>query len=152
MSEYVVPQTRISLRSELPAAYTSLLTASVGMQEHIEKPLAELLKLRVSQINGCSFCVDKHSRDAKAAGEDDRRLYALAAWEESAFFTARERIAFALAESITHVAETGVPDEVWEPAQKEFTSAELASVVGIVALMNALNRVGVTSRLVPADR
>lgn len=151
MSEYVVPQTRIALRSELPNAHRALLTAAAGAEEHIEPALAELLKLRVSQINGCSYCVDQHSRDARAGGEQERRLYALAAWRESPFFTARERVALELAESITHVAETGVPDEAWEPAQKEFTSAELASVVATVSIMNALNRFGVTSRLVPAD-
>lgn len=115
--------------------------------EETSLPLAtqELVKLRASQINGCGFCADMHSKDALAAGETTTRLNLVATWREATVFTDAERAALALAEEGTRIADaaTGVPDEVWENAAKHYNEEELAALVGIIAVINAYNRMNV---------
>jgi AhpD family alkylhydroperoxidase len=115
-----------------------------------EPRLRELVRIRASQINGCAFCVDMHSVDAQAAGEDDRRIFALAAWRESPFFDERERAALALTEAMTLLAERGVPDDVYETAAGHFGEDELGNLMGVIIAINAWNRVGVATALHPA--
>ncbi|WP_086820660.1 carboxymuconolactone decarboxylase family protein [Allokutzneria sp. NRRL B-24872] len=115
----------------------------------LPKTVLELVKLRVSQINGCAFCVDMHSHDLKKDGEADERLWAVAVWREAPFFTEQERAALDLAEAATRLDEHGVPDEVWEVAAKHFDEETLFALVAAVAQINAWNRYGVTLRLVP---
>ena len=115
-----------------------------------EPRLRELVRIRASQINGCAFCVDMHSVDAQAAGEDDRRIFALAAWRESPFFDERERAALALTEAMTLLAERGVPDDVYEAAAEHFGEDELGNLMGVIIAINAWNRVGVATALHPA--
>jgi AhpD family alkylhydroperoxidase len=105
----------------------------------------ELVKLRASQINGCGFCTDMHYKDAVAAGEDPVRLNMVAAWREAKAFTEAERAALELAEEGTRIADaaTGVPDDVWANAAKHYNEEELAALVGIIALINAYNRLNV---------
>ena len=148
VSDYVIPEQRINLRHGAPEAYAAMLAFATAVGEGLDPLLHDLVKLRVSQINGCSYCVDKHSRDAIAAGEDARRLYTVAAWREAPFFTPKERAALELAEAMTNVAWTkDVSDEVWKQAEQHFESEELSHLVLAIAAMNALNRTAVTSRL-----
>jgi len=110
----------------------------------------ELLRLRASQINGCSFCVEMHARDLKKAGEKDERLYAVAAWREAPYFTDAERAALALTEAATRMSDRGdaVTDDVWNDAARHYDQAALADLVLNIALINFWNRVNVTTRQV----
>ncbi|GAA3394834.1 carboxymuconolactone decarboxylase family protein [Streptomyces roseoviridis] len=104
----------------------------------------ELVKIRASQINGCGFCLDMHTKDAEAAGETSLRLHMVAAWRETRLFTDAERAALALAEQGTRIADgTGVPEEVWEEAAKHYDEEQLVGLVALIALINAYNRVNV---------
>lgn len=107
--------------------------------------LRELVRLRASQLNGCSYCVDMHATDALKAGDTTQRINALAVWRQSALFTARERAAFTLTESITLASETHVPDADWEAAAAEFSPAELGALVALIVTINAWNGVGVST-------
>jgi AhpD family alkylhydroperoxidase len=108
----------------------------------------ELVHLRASQINGCSFCVDSGARSAKKAGETDERLFAVAAWRESPYFTDAERAALALTEAVTRLADQSdaVPDAIWEEAAHHYDEKELAAVILMIATTNLFNRVNVTVR------
>nr|WP_253772784.1 carboxymuconolactone decarboxylase family protein [Goodfellowiella coeruleoviolacea] len=114
----------------------------------LPKSLYHLVKLRASQMNGCSFCVDMHSHDAKAAGETDERLFTVAAWRDAPFFTDAERAALALTEAATRLSPEGVSDEVWDEAAKHFTENELAALVLAIAVINAWNRISIPTRKV----
>ncbi len=109
----------------------------------LEPALLELVKMRASQINGCAYCIDMHSKDARAAGETEQRLYALNAWRETPFFTNRERAALAVTEAITRLADAGVPREVLDQAALQFTPEELTKLVYAVIEINAWNRLAV---------
>jgi AhpD family alkylhydroperoxidase len=111
----------------------------------IDAGLRELVRLRASQINGCSYCVDLHSGDAAKAGETAARIAAVAVWQESPFFTPRERAALQLTESITRVAETRVPDPDWAAAATRFSPEELGALVSLIVVINAWNAVGVST-------
>jgi AhpD family alkylhydroperoxidase len=111
----------------------------------IEAPLLELIRMRVSQINGCAFCIDMHSKDARAAGETEQRLYALSAWRETGFFSPRERAALALAEAVTTIGGTGVPDDVVEEAAEQFSPEELTHVLYAIIEINSWNRLSITT-------
>jgi AhpD family alkylhydroperoxidase len=112
----------------------------------IDPLLRELIRVRASQLNGCAYCVDMHTKDARAAGESEQRLYALPVWPETPFFSARERAALALTESVTRAAATHVPDEDFAQAAAEFSAAELAAIVSLIVTINAWNAIGVTTR------
>jgi AhpD family alkylhydroperoxidase len=115
----------------------------------IEPALRELVKLRASQINGCAYCVDMHSLDARALGETEQRLYALLVWHETPFFTERERAALLWTEKLTLVSQDHVPDDIYEQVRPHFSDAELANLTLIIATINAWNRFGVGFRDVP---
>jgi AhpD family alkylhydroperoxidase len=112
----------------------------------IDPLLRELVRIRGSQLNGCAYCIDMHTKDARAAGETEQRIYALPAWAETPFFSDRERAALALTESMTLVAQTHVPDEDFAQARKVFTEAELAALVSLIVVINAWNTLSVTTR------
>jgi AhpD family alkylhydroperoxidase len=117
----------------------------------LPKALVDLVYLRVSQINGCAFCIDMHSRDLLKAGLPVDKLVLIQAWREAGgLFSARERVALGWAETVTRVAETGVPDEDYASAAAEFGDRELADLTYAIALMNAFNRFGVSFRSIPA--
>ncbi|MGN9912415.1 carboxymuconolactone decarboxylase family protein [Phytohabitans sp. LJ34] len=120
------------------------VTHGVGVPASI----LELVHLRASQVNGCGYCVDAGARSAKKAGETDERLFAVAAWRESPYFTDAERAALALSEAATRIADRGdaVPDDVWEAAAKHFDERELAAIVMWIATTNLFNRLNVTIR------
>jgi AhpD family alkylhydroperoxidase len=115
----------------------------------LEAPLLHLLKLRVSQINGCAYCIDMHWKDLRAGGETEQRLYMLDAWRESPFYSDRERAALAWAEAVTLVTEGQVPDEVFEEARKQFSEAELVNLTLAVVAINGWNRLNIAFRTVP---
>ena len=118
-------------------------------QSSVEQQLLHLIKYRVSQINGCAYCLDMHSKDLRAGGETEQRLYTMDAWRETPFFTPRERAALAWAESVTLVSETHVPDEVYEAVRKEFSEEELVDLTVAVATINAWNRFAISFRTTP---
>jgi AhpD family alkylhydroperoxidase len=115
----------------------------------LESGLLELVKFRASQINGCAYCMDMHTKDARASGETEQRLYTLSAWRETPFFTERERAALAWTEAVTQVAVTGVPDDVYELARQHFTEQELVDLTLAIVAINGWNRLAVSFRKVP---
>ena len=110
----------------------------------LEKSLLHLIKLRASQINGCSFCVEMHSREARRDGETEQRLYLVAAWKESPLFSERERAAFAWTEAVTRIADGGVSDELYEKTLKHFSEEELTKLTVAVGMINIWNRISVS--------
>ena len=113
----------------------------------LEQNLIELVLMRASQLNGCAYCLDMHSKDARAAGETEQRLYVLQAWREAPFYSARERAALAWCEAVTRLDPIhGVPDDVYEQARAEFDEAELIDLNMAVILINGWNRIAVPSR------
>ncbi len=115
----------------------------------LETSLLNLVKTRASQINGCAWCLDMHTKDARADGETEQRLYALSAWRETPFYTSRERAALAWTESVTLVSQTGVPDQAYEEARKQFSEEELVDLTVAVIAINGWNRLNVAFRAVP---
>jgi AhpD family alkylhydroperoxidase len=115
----------------------------------LESALLDLIKLRASQLNGCAYCVDMHSLDARAGGESEQRLYALPVWQETPFFTDRERAALLWTEKLTLIALDHVPDAVYEQVRPHFSDTELANLTLAIATINAWNRFGIGFRDVP---
>jgi AhpD family alkylhydroperoxidase len=112
----------------------------------IDPKLRELIRIRASQLNGCAYCLDAHTKDARAIAETEQRIFALPAWRETPFFTARERAALAWTESVTLMADTHVPDEDYAAVASEFTPAEVAALTSLIVMINAWNAVGVGTR------
>jgi AhpD family alkylhydroperoxidase len=143
---------RMDVAALAPAVYKAMLNLDrAAHQGPLAKPLMELVKLRASQINGCVYCVDSHSFDARDVGVSDERLFAVAVWQEAPFFSEEERAALALTEAMTRLSEGGdrVPDEVWAQAGKHFDEKALAALVMLITTINAWNRIGVSTRMVP---
>jgi AhpD family alkylhydroperoxidase len=141
---------RLDLMKLAPDAFRALM----GVQQYVnrsglEPSLLELVKLRVSYMNGCAYCVDMHTIDARAQGESEQRLYAVPVWRDTPFFTPRERAALAFAESVTELGRDGVPDVVFEDARAHFTDAELVKLAMAVITINSWNRLNIAFR-VPA--
>lgn len=122
---------------------------SVIRKSALEPALKELVKIRASQINGCAFCLDMHITEAKQQEETDRRLGTVAAWREAPFFTERERAALAWTEAVTLVAQTRVPDDVWEDARAVFSDDELLDLTLAITSINSWNRFAVAFRKLP---
>jgi len=112
----------------------------------LEASLLELVKMRASQINGCAFCLDMHSKDAREAGETEQRLYGLDAWHESGFYSERERAALAWTEALTRIADTHAPDEVYAQVAKQFNEKEIADLSLAIVAINGWNRLAIGSR------
>ncbi|MGH8320503.1 MAG: carboxymuconolactone decarboxylase family protein [Gammaproteobacteria bacterium] len=126
------------------------LKAMRSLQQYVENsglehPLMELVKMRASQINGCAYCLDMHSKDARAAGETEQRLYALDAWRETSFFTERERAALAWTEALTHIRK-GVSDELYAEVRKHFSEKEIVDLSLCVIAINGWNRLAIPFR------
>jgi AhpD family alkylhydroperoxidase len=119
---------------------------AAARQTSLEAPLLELVRARASQLNGCAYCVDTHTRDAVEGGESPRRLFALPVWRETPFFTARERAALELTEAATKLTDGSVPDEVFGRAAAQFSDVELAELIWAITVINAWNRLGGTAR------
>lgn len=141
---------RIEYRKVAPGA----MKAMSGLEGYLttcglEPSLLELVKVRASQINGCAYCIDLHTKDARAHGEREQRLYALSAWHETPFYSERERAALTWTEAVTLVAEGHVPDEVYESVRQQFTEQELVDLTLAVVAINGWNRFGISFRTVP---
>jgi AhpD family alkylhydroperoxidase len=117
----------------------------------LERGLLELVRMRASQINGCAYCLDMHSKDARALGETEQRLYALNAWRETPFYTARERAALEWTEAITLISETHAPDDIYERVAREFSPEDLANLTLAIATINSWNRLSMAYRIVPGS-
>ncbi len=143
-------ETRIDPRKAAPEAYRAMLALESAVKATgLESNLLDLVKLRVSQINGCAFCIDVHSKDLRAEGESEERLYLLDAWRETPFYSERERAALAWAEAVTLVSHSHVPDEVYEQARQQFHDDELAKLTLAVVAINGWNRFGIAFRAAP---
>ncbi|HEX8289286.1 MAG TPA: carboxymuconolactone decarboxylase family protein [Pyrinomonadaceae bacterium] len=117
----------------------------------IEKSLQELVKFRVSQINGCAYCLDMHSKDARAAGETEQRLYCISAWRETPFYSERERAALEWAEHLTLISEKHVPDDLFERTRQHFSEEELVNLTLVVTTINAWNRFAISFQSEPGS-
>jgi AhpD family alkylhydroperoxidase len=126
------------LQAEASRAMNALDAADVGL----EPVLRDLIRLRASQINGCAYCVDSHSKDLRRAGEGEERVFGLATWRELPYYTPRERAALGLTEAITRIAD-GVPEPVYAEAEAQFEPAELAGVIWTIVAINAWNRLAI---------
>jgi len=107
--------------------------------------LRELVRIRASQLNGCAYCIDMHTKDARAAGETEQRIYALPAWRETPFFSGRDRAALALTESVTLMPQTHVPDSDFAQAAEQFSADELGALISLIVTINAWNAIGVST-------
>jgi AhpD family alkylhydroperoxidase len=142
--------TRIRIDQVEPAGYKAIL----GLEKFIEsttltKIHKDLIKIRASQINGCAFCIDMHTKEARKTGETEQRIYALNAWRDAPFFTDEERAILAITEEITLISANHVSDETYEQAVKLLGDAYLAQVILAVITINAWNRIGITTKLIP---
>lgn len=144
-------ESRLDAHKASPAAYHAMmgLETFIRKASKLEPVLLELIKTRASQINGCAFCIDMHTKDARAAGETEQRLYALSAWRETPFFTDRERAALAWTEAVTLVTEGHVEDEVFTQAREQFSEEELTNLTLAVITINGWNRFAISFRNVP---
>src|SRR5947208_2977376 len=143
-------QSRFNFMQLSPGGYKAM----AGLETYLrgcglERPLIELVKLRASQINGCAFCIDMHWKDARAAGESEQRLYGLDAWEESPYYTPRERAALAWTEALTLVTDGHVSDAVYEAVKPHFSEKELTDLTLAIATINAWNRLAISARTTP---
>ncbi|HET6249249.1 MAG TPA: carboxymuconolactone decarboxylase family protein [Tepidisphaeraceae bacterium] len=145
-------ETRINYVKAAPDGFKAM----VGLESYIshsgiEPMLLHLVKMRASQINGCAYCLDMHSKDLRAGGETEQRIYGLNAWHESPFYTDRERAALAWTEALTKVADTHAPDDVYESSRKHFTEKEFVDLTWAIAAINAWNRMGIGFRSQPGN-
>ena len=133
-----------------------IIQAMLGLERQIRRAgldgkLLDLVRMRASQINGCAYCLDMHSKDARANGETEQRLYGLEAWRETPYYSARERAALEWTESLTLVAETHAPDEVYERVRAQFSEDEVQHLTLAIVAINGWNRLNVAARTVPGD-
>ena len=133
------------LSSNLGQAMLALSAASQA--SGLERSLLELVRLRASQINHCAYCIDMHTKDARAHGETEQRLYALSAWRETPFYSARERAALEWTEAVTLLSETHVPDDIFEKVRQHFDESELVALTFAVVVINSWNRLAVSIRV-----
>ncbi len=139
---------RINYYESNPSAINGLHAINKHLNA-IDKKLKALLEIRISQINGCAYCVDLHTNQSRAAGETQQRLDCLPVWEECPFFDKRERAALAWAEAVTQISETHAPDHLYEALKSYFSEQEIVDLTLIIALMNAWNRIAVSFRKMP---
>lgn len=130
--------------------------AMIGMERFVrncglEHPLLELVKTRASQINGCAYCIDMHTKDARAGGETEQRLYGLSAWRETPYYTDRERAALEWTEALTLISKNDVPDEMYERVHRHFSDQELVNLTMAIVTINGWNRLAIPFRSVPGS-
>jgi AhpD family alkylhydroperoxidase len=143
-------QARINYVKTAPGVYKAMSSLEEYLHHsELEPQLLLLVKMRASQINGCAYCLDMHSKDLRANGESEQRIYGLDAWEETPYYTDRERAALAWTEAVTRVAVGHVPDQVYEEVRPHFSEKELADLTLAIAAINAWNRLAIAGRAVP---
>ncbi|MGW0831000.1 carboxymuconolactone decarboxylase family protein [Streptomyces prunicolor] len=141
---------RLDWAQHAPEVYKAMVRLDAAARRGLDPTLLELVKIRASQLNHCAFCLDMHTKDALAAGESVERIIQLGAWEESRhFYTEKELAAIELTEAVTVITDGFVPDEVYERAAEQFEEAELAQLIAAITVINAWNRFGVSTRMVP---
>lgn len=139
--------TRLNYAKAAPGAYRAMSQLENYVRNcGLETSLIELIKTRASQINGCAYCIDMHTKDARAAGESEQRLYLLSAWREAPFYSERERAALEWTEALTLISNNQVPDEIYERVRPHFTDEELANLTLAIATINAWNRLAISFR------
>lgn len=146
------PEQRLQMPRLAPEFYQAMIAVDRASRQGLDPVLAELVKVHASMINGCAFCIDMHATDARKNGEQDHRLVSLPAWRETPWFTARERAALALTESVTLLTQGHVPDAVYAEAAAHFEQAELAQLIALIATINTWNRIAVSTRMSPAAK
>ncbi len=143
-------EARIRVEKAAPGAVKAVLDLQKYVDNcGLEESLLDLVRLRASQINGCAYCIDMHTKDARARGESEQRLYELDAWRETPFYTEREKAALAWTEAVTLITNGHVPDDVYEQCRREFTEKELIDLTLAVAVINTWNRLSISFRTVP---
>ena len=143
-------QSRINYVKSAPGTFQAMGSLEKYLEScGIEPQLLHLIKMRASQINGCAYCIDMHSKDLRASGETEQRIYGLDAWEETPYYTDRERAALAWTEAVTRLADGHVSDQIYEEVRPHFTEKELADLTLAVAAINAWNRLAIAGRAVP---
>src|SRR6476469_7276647 len=141
---------RMNFFQAAPDTMKALMALETQIQSSgLEQSLIELVKTRASQINGCAFCINMHTQDARKHGETEQRLYLLNAWRESPVYTDRERAALAWTEAVTLIPETHAPDDVYEQVRAQSSEAETVNLTMLVATINAWNRIAISFRLIP---
>lgn len=141
---------RLNYATASPEAMRAMMALEGAVRKlGIEQPLVELIKLRASQINGCAFCVDMHTTDARKAGETERRLHNVIVWRETPFFTPRERAALGWTEALTLISETHAPDQDYDELRAYFTEREMVNMTMVIAAINCWNRLAIGFRHLP---
>jgi AhpD family alkylhydroperoxidase len=141
---------RIRLKRAAKDSYRAMIELDASVK--LDDPnLQELIRVRASYINGCAYCIDMHTKDARELGESEGRLYALAAWRESTFFSDRERAALAVTDAVTLLPEAGLPDDVYHEALEHFGEEQLGQLIMAIVVINAWNRIAVSTRIVPGE-
>lgn len=141
---------RIKAQEVSPEAYTAMYGLEKFVkQSGLDPKLYELIKIRASQINGCAFCLNMHTQDARKMGESEQRIYMLNAWRESPCYTEKERAALALTEAVTLISEQGVPDDLYQEVRKYFDEKEFVALIMAINTINAWNRLGISTGLTP---
>jgi AhpD family alkylhydroperoxidase len=144
---------RMNFYQAAPETIKALVALEAQIQASgLEKSLIELVKTRASQINGCAFCINMHTQDARKRGETEQRLYLLNAWREAPAYTDRERAALAWTEAVTLISETHAPDDVYNEVRTHFSEAETVNLTMLIAAINAWNRLAISFRAVPPVR
>ncbi len=143
-------------RIDLMHVTPGVIQAMLGLERQVhqaglERGLLDLVRMRASQINGCAYCLDMHSKDARASGETEQRLYGLDAWRETPYYSARERAALEWTEALTLVSESRVPDDVYERVREQFSEDELVHLSLAIVSINGWNRLNIAARTVPGD-
>lgn len=140
-------KSRVDYRKAAPDAFKAMLALEAGVHRTgLEPSLIELVKMRVSQINGCGYCLDMHSKDARAAGETEQRLYLLSAWREAPFYTDRERAALSWAEAVTLVATNDLPDALYDEVRAQFDEKGMVELTLAIIAINGWNRLAIGFR------
>ncbi len=143
--------TRLDFYKASPEAMKAMIALEQRIgKSSLEKGLVELVRLRASQINGCAYCMDMHTADARKGGEENRRLATISAWRETPFFSEREQAALAWTEALTLISTSHVPDEVWDAVQPHFTPEEITDLTLLVVAINGWNRFSIAFRKMPA--
>jgi AhpD family alkylhydroperoxidase len=143
---------RLDVMKIAPGAYQAMYGLEAYVRKSgLEPALLELVKMRASQLNGCAFCIDMHSKDARAHGETEQRLYALSAWRETPFFSERERAALAWTESVTLIGQDHAPDELFQQVRQCFGDDELVNLTMAIVAINGWNRLAIAFRAVPGS-
>jgi AhpD family alkylhydroperoxidase len=139
---------RMTIGRAAPRLYRALV--SLGNEVELDPRLRELVNLRASILNGCAYCIDKHAKIARRAGESEQRLHAVAAWHDAPFFDDKERAALGLTDAVTLISDEHVPRQVWEEASAHVEPDELAQLVWAITVINAWNRIAIATRMLPA--